>query len=533
MAKKNKRAEELLAEAMLLLEDKRRAEAIELLQELVKIAPRHCEALSHLSLNLAREGRIQEMTKVNEKLIKAKPEDATVFNRLGEALLNCPMGHEEAHSVYQISLAIEKTGDGWKGLGDSLLKMGKLKEVAEAYARWCVLEPDNARAWFHRGRGLNLIKDKKQAITAFRNALRIDPLYTPALSELTMALGKQGEYQEALKVSKNWKELKPSSYRAWYYRASLFAQVDRPVSALAAYERAAELEEDPWQVWYDRSKIYAVMEDFASATEQLILMIECTKQPYDAWELLGHHYSKMGEHIKALDAYGKVLQILTHGHAPRDCLHVGEVVDGLCHQGKAYTNCGDFDEAEKIWDMLIEKDKKTDLLQACLAHTAICKSKLKDGKQPDSISGKDLFESLKEKNPNEDIWSLLSEYLEESGFIEEAIKALDEQIFKAKKIYPLLIKKARLLSRLNNHEEAESILRSILEKKKKHSRAFFELARLFAEKQDRENSIKMLESALEIKPSLSEWVELTNSFKDYQTDSRFKKLLDNARVQSD
>ena len=143
------------------------------------------------------------------------------------------------------------------------------------------------------------------------------------------------------------------------------------------------------------------------------------------------------------------------------------------------------------------------------------------------------FLRFQEKNPNEDIWSLLSEYLEESGFIEEAIKALDEQIFKAKKIYPLLIKKARLLSRLNNHEEAESILRSILEKKKKHSRAFFELARLFAEKQDRENSIKMLESALEIKPSLSEWVELTNSFKDYQTDSRFKKLLDNARVQSD
>lgn len=519
MFSKDKKAKEIFTEALSLLENEDRKAGIDTLYKVVKAAPKNAEAWSYLALNLALEGRYQDMDKAYEKIIDLKPEDATIWNRVGEALLECPMAHEDACYIYQVSLSIEKTAEGWKGLGDSLLKMGKLKEVAEAYARWCVLEPENSRAWFRRGQALNMIKDREQAALALRNAIRLDPEYAPAHSELAVVLGKQGKYKEALDICESWARLRPKSYRVWYYRASLLAQIDRPLSALESYSKAEELEDNPWQVWFDKARIYSTMGDYTTAAEQLKLTVENLKRPWDAWQSLGNTLIKLGEFEKALEAHGKALRILTNGGDPVDFLFDGSVCEALCHQARAFTNNGDSEKAQQIWKLLQTSDKCKDLKAAGQAYTTF---RLGDKEE--------AFASLEKQETGENAWAILSGMLEETGFIEEAIEALDKQIEIETRVNPLLIEKAHLLCKLKEHEKAASLMESILENKKRHSKAYFELASIQAESGNDSDCLKNLSKALEIKPALLEWAQVNENIKPYLDRPEFKELIETTRT---
>ncbi|MEZ4535779.1 MAG: tetratricopeptide repeat protein [Cyanobacteriota/Melainabacteria group bacterium] len=309
--KKQAQVKELIAKASEISNQKgydtiksRAKEAISLLEKAVALDKSNQEARANLALNLSKADRFQEAESIINRLIDEQPQEALIWNLLGESLLYRPMGHFEALVLFNNSLSFEKTPAGWRGVGDALLKLGEFQQMADAYAQWCILDPDNSEAWYQRGKALNFIKETEQAISAFRNAVRLQPDYSLAYKELTHGLGKLGRYEDALAICDQWETHRPKNRRLWYYRGYILYKMNRPRSAIQTFESTRACAQPQFHLVRSRRSLLFS----PKSTSSLCFIGTSTVEPKNATIAPGSPPAcshQVGQFEKALESYEK------------------------------------------------------------------------------------------------------------------------------------------------------------------------------------------------------------------------------------
>jgi tetratricopeptide (TPR) repeat protein len=79
-----------------------------------------------------------------------------------------------------------------------LMQGGYAKDAVEASAKAVELTPQDASAWYARGRILRLSNKKEGALEAYDKALALEPGLILASYECGMVLAETGQLQEAL-----------------------------------------------------------------------------------------------------------------------------------------------------------------------------------------------------------------------------------------------------------------------------------------------------------------------------------------------
>ena len=136
-------------------------------------------------------------------------ETRSVYSRMAQSFLEAGQA-EKAETALRDGLA-EHNDDPilLLGLGDVLIRQGKISEGSEAYEKVIALDPDASGVYLNRlGHTLARARRHREAVAAFRSALAHDPqnpFYGLALSESCRALGDPEPASEALRPSQQVK----------------------------------------------------------------------------------------------------------------------------------------------------------------------------------------------------------------------------------------------------------------------------------------------------------------------------------------
>jgi len=134
--------------------------------------------------------------------------------------------------------------------GDELVDQGKYQEAITAYDQAIALEPKNARAWGGKGVALNQLGNYTEANEVLDEAVAISPAYAKAWYEKGNALYGLGRYDEAITAYDKALEISPEyAYLTYYGKANALSGMGNYTGAIPLYDKALSLEPrypGPW-----------------------------------------------------------------------------------------------------------------------------------------------------------------------------------------------------------------------------------------------------------------------------------------------
>jgi predicted O-linked N-acetylglucosamine transferase (SPINDLY family) len=137
-------------------------------------------------------------------------------------------------------LAAARPGDAsvLRRLGNALLAEGSCIEAVTSYRAALAIEPGNVRAHNNLGQALVRLSRTGESMACFRRAIELDPRYVPAHNNLGIALHEQGNYETAVIHYRRALELQPSFAEAHNNCGNALLQLNRVDQALGCYEQA-------------------------------------------------------------------------------------------------------------------------------------------------------------------------------------------------------------------------------------------------------------------------------------------------------
>ena len=94
---------------------------------------------------------------------------------------------------------------GWGNRADGLIRSQDWQGLMTHGRQWTQAEPANALAWFNFGLACQELGRRREAIDAYREALRHKPNYAPAWNNLAVAYASSGNRNAALEAAKELK----------------------------------------------------------------------------------------------------------------------------------------------------------------------------------------------------------------------------------------------------------------------------------------------------------------------------------------
>ena len=184
-------------------------EAIEHLEQALRINPDYADARCNLGAALGRAGRIPEAIAQYEQALRIEPDFAEAHYNLGVAL--CRVDRlTEAIGQFEQALQIKPDyADAHNNLGAALVRAGRLEEAIGQLEEALRIDPHRAEA--HNNMGIAWWKAGKtqEAIEHWKRALRVDPNFADAHYNLGMASEASGEIEEAIRQYDQVLRIKP------------------------------------------------------------------------------------------------------------------------------------------------------------------------------------------------------------------------------------------------------------------------------------------------------------------------------------
>ena len=219
-------------------------EAIEHLEQVLRIKPDDAEACNILGAALMESGRLPEAIEHLEQALRLKPDYADAHYNLGTALGRAgrlPEAIEHLEHALRIKPDYAKSH---YNLGTVLMQSGRLPEAMEHLEQALRLKPDYAEA--HNNLGIGLAKAGRipDAIGHYEQALQIKPDYAEAHNNLGIVLMQSGRIPEAIEHLQQALRIKPDYVEAYYNLGDTLAQAGRVGEAIGYFEQALRIKPD-------------------------------------------------------------------------------------------------------------------------------------------------------------------------------------------------------------------------------------------------------------------------------------------------
>jgi tetratricopeptide (TPR) repeat protein len=231
--------------ATVLMKQGRHAEAIDHLQEVVRIAPGYrAEALNNMGKALFESGRQEESVLRYRQAIGLRRDYPDAQHNLGLALE--ALGRQaEAEAAYREAIRLSADfSAAHTGLGLLLASQGRRAEAEACYREAIRTGPGFAAA--HTNLGVLLAREGRfgEAEASFREAARISPDLIEPLVNLGFTLTSQGRHAEAETVYREVLRRAPNSYPGLAGLGRALAAQGRRDEAAARYREALRLNPD-------------------------------------------------------------------------------------------------------------------------------------------------------------------------------------------------------------------------------------------------------------------------------------------------
>ena len=223
----------------------------------------------NLGSALSELGRLKEAEAHLHQALRLSPHHASVLQNLASVQVRRHRNETALDTYRQLIEITPRNAAAYSGQAIALHYLGRHEEALKSIDRALALDPNFEQAKVnrrlmpqlkaHADTGLISIRRNQldKAEKHLRQALEIDPRYTPALHNLALVKLKQQRYKEALGLYQNWLEFAPASANAYAGLGVTFHYLGRTEAALQSLKQALSI--DP-TLKEARANLHAIQE---------------------------------------------------------------------------------------------------------------------------------------------------------------------------------------------------------------------------------------------------------------------------------
>src|SRR3990172_607849 len=172
----------------------------------------------------------------------------------------------------------EDTAEYWFVLGYYLGEAGMHKEAIEAYRQAIRIKPDYAVAHYNLGVAYGKSGMYREGIEAYKQAIRIKPDLAEAHNNLGVAYGKSGMYKEEIEAYKQAIRIKPDYAEAHNNLGVAYGKSGMYKEEIEAYKQAIRIKPDYAKAHYNLGVTYLVIDGRGMALEEYKILKELDPQ---------------------------------------------------------------------------------------------------------------------------------------------------------------------------------------------------------------------------------------------------------------
>ncbi len=232
---------QMLAHGVALHRAGRAAQAHAAYSEILRLQPRHAEALLRLGCLYCENGELEKGAELLAKAAKMNPAAFEAHDSLGNA--HDAMG-QPAKAVFAYNRALALKPDAFETLvnrGVALQLLDRHAEAIESYDRAIRLRPDNPDPYLNRGSARMTLGQLEAAIADFEQAISLTPDEAPLHANLGLCRQRLGRLGEALTAYDRALALAPHDVATLIGRAQLHHSRGEPERAAADYASAVQI----------------------------------------------------------------------------------------------------------------------------------------------------------------------------------------------------------------------------------------------------------------------------------------------------
>ncbi len=140
----------------------------------------------------------------------------------------------------ELSISL-KTKEGWLDEGIALYNLKRYEEALSAYEQAIRLDPTFGIAYTGKGNVLNTLERYEEALAAYEQAIRLNPNLVGVYNGKGNALYNLKRYEEALATLDRAIYVAPNYSLAYYNKGLVLQRLNRESEAQAAFKKAREL----------------------------------------------------------------------------------------------------------------------------------------------------------------------------------------------------------------------------------------------------------------------------------------------------
>ena len=227
--------------ALVCIQQRRFAEAADVLNKMVKAAPEEPEIRYHLGHVLNRLGRPAEALVHLEKSVSLAPERAETYTDLANVLVALRRP-EDALANFTKAIELNPSRpEPYSNLGGLLTSLGRFDEAIIQLEKALALAPGHPLARYNLATTLTESGRFEEAIGHFEKLLENNPRHVAGWSNYAKALASLARYDEALMAYEQATKLDAELASARYGVGTALQQLGRLEEAAVAYRRAVEM----------------------------------------------------------------------------------------------------------------------------------------------------------------------------------------------------------------------------------------------------------------------------------------------------
>ncbi len=161
-----------------------------------------------------------------------------------------PSQKQEQTKEKESASAPQNTRDQWFDESNSFRDLNRYEEALTAYEQAIRLDPNDAAAHINKGNALRNLKRYKEALSAYDQAIRLNPNYAAAYYNKGVTLRSLKRNEEAVSAYEQAIRLDPKKTDAYLGKGNALYDLKRHEEALRAYEQAIRLNPNDALAYY-------------------------------------------------------------------------------------------------------------------------------------------------------------------------------------------------------------------------------------------------------------------------------------------
>ncbi|MDB2501996.1 tetratricopeptide repeat protein [Paracoccaceae bacterium] len=338
-----------------------------------------------LAKNYASEGALEEARRVYNEILAKFPKNKKARQGLAHFQNPSPKTLNQLTDLYnkgklrelikKLEVLIKTYPDAfvvWSMMGTASAQIGELEQALHAFRKVILLKPDYAEGHYNLGNALQLIGEKEEAIKEYYKVISLNSNYAQAYNNLGLIIQNQGKLEEAVEIYNKALAVKPNYAEVHNNKGVVFQNQGKFEEALDCYNKALAIKPNFAEAFNNLGKTLKDQSKLEEAREAYRKALSLRPNYAEAYYNMGAVLQDLD--LRDRDKQGGTIEAYRHALAIKP-----DFVEAHQNMGIALREQGRLDEAIEAYKKAISL--KPDLAEAHenLSFALLNSGKLKEG----------------------------------------------------------------------------------------------------------------------------------------------------------